>query len=63
MKYRWFTTALIGAWFSSSEKALEDALRWGQATLGDHPDDGIVLRIFTAIEVRDARPFAIVPSM
>ena len=55
MTHRWFTSALVGQWCSGSDEALYDALRSGQAVRSSDQDDEIVLRTFTAIEVREPK--------
>ena len=55
MTHRWFTSALLGQWCSSPDEALFDALRSGQAVRNSDQNDEIVLRAFTAIEVREPR--------
>ena len=55
MTHRWFTSTLLGQWCSGSDEALYDALRCGQAVRDSDHNDEIVLRTFTAIEVRKPR--------
>lgn len=55
MTHRWITSTLIGQWCSSPDEALYDALRCGQAVRDSDLSDEIVLRTFTAIEVREPR--------
>ena len=52
MTHRWITSALFGQWCSSADEALFDALLSGQAVRDSGQNDEIVLRTFTAIEVR-----------
>jgi hypothetical protein len=52
MTYRWYTPALLGSWCSSTDEALHDALRWGQAVRNTDRNGEIVLHSFAAIETR-----------
>jgi hypothetical protein len=52
-KFRWAGKAVVGTWYPTENKALYDALRFGQATLNSGKGQIISLRSFASIERRD----------
>jgi hypothetical protein len=53
MTHRWLSSALHGRWCASTDEALFDALRAGQAVRDSGQNDEVVLRPFASIQVRD----------
>jgi hypothetical protein len=52
-QFRWAGKAVVGTWYATENKALYDAVTFGQATLNPGKGRIISLRSFASIERRD----------
>jgi hypothetical protein len=51
-QFRWISKVLVGAWLSTPNAALSDALAHGQAVINEGVGEVIILRAYAFIETR-----------